>query len=372
VISVILTSFNYERYIGEAIASALEQDGGQTEVIVVDDGSSDGSRGVIESFGERVTAVFTTNRGQAAAQNTGYELSSGEGVIFLDADDVLLPSAVRSVTEAFADGSVAKVHWTLPVIDADGHRSGILQDRELAEGDLRPFFFGDGPLSDGTMPSPPCSGNAYARWYLEQVMPTPEDVYFRSPDEYLFGLAPAYGPIVRIEPQSLYRVHGINASLLRPFEKKLTFQRAHYATMLRQGRRAAERAGVAVDLRTWGERTWWRRTERVVDTIEQVVPEGGRVALSDETLLGFEAQLRGRNIVPLPEQDGEWAGNPVDDEQALGALARLRAGAVPYVAIAWPAFWWFEEYPGFTRELRRSMDAIVDDDDLVLFSPKDG
>lgn len=370
-ISVILISYNYERYIGEAIGSALEQDGGETEVIVVDDGSSDGSRGVIESFGDRVRAVFTANRGQAAAQNTGYELSSGKGVIFLDADDVLLPSAARSVTEALADERVAKVHWTLPVIDAEGIRSGILQDRELAEGDLRPYFFGEGPLSDGTMPSPPCSGNAYARWYLEEVMPTPEDIYFRSPDEYLFGLAPAYGPIVRLEPQSLYRIHGNNTSLLRPFEKKLSFQREHYATMFREGRRAAERAGVAVDIESWGARAWWLRTERVVETIERIVPRGGRLALSDETLLGFEAQLRGRNIVPFPEQDGEWAGNPVDDKHALAALARLRAEAVPYIAVAWPAFWWFEEYSGFARELRRSMDALVEDDDLVLFAPKE-
>jgi hypothetical protein len=372
VISVIITSHNYERYIGEAIASALEQDGCETEVIVVDDGSSDGSREVIESFGDRVRAVFTANLGQAAAQNAGYELSSGEGVIFLDADDVLLPSAARSVSEALADGRVAKVHWTLPVIDAEGNRSGILQDRELAEGDLRPYFFGEGPLSDGTMPSPPCSGNAYARWYLEQVMPTPEDTYHRSPDEYLFGLAPGYGPIARLEPQSLYRIHGVNASLLRPFEKKLSFQREHHATMLREGRRAAERAGVEVDTAAWGAGAWWLRTARVVETIERMIPAGGRLALGDETLLGFEAQLRGRTIIPFPEQDGEWAGNPVDDEDALAALARLRAGAVPHIAVAWPAFWWFEEYRGLARELRRSMETLIEDDDLVLFAPKDG
>jgi hypothetical protein len=370
-ISVIITSHNYERYIGEAISSALEQEGAKTQVIVVDDGSSDGSRGVIESFGERIAAVFTTNRGQAAAQNTGYALSTGEAVIFLDADDVLLPSATRSVTEALADTNLAKVHWPLPVIDAEGRRTGMLQDRELAEGDLRPYFFGEGPLSDGTMPSPPSSGNAYARWFLDEVMPTPEDVYFRSPDEYLFGLAPAYGPIARIEPQSLYRIHGTNTHLLRPFEKRLSFQRKHHATMLREGRRAAERAGVSVDLEAWGARAWWLRTERVVETIERVVPAGERVALSDETLLGFEAQLRGINVLPFPELDGEWAGNPVDDKQALSELERLRADHVPFLAVAWPAFWWFEEYPRFARELRERLRVITEDDDLVLFGPKD-
>jgi hypothetical protein len=373
VISIVITSFNYERYIGETIRSALEQDGVETEVIVVDDGSRDGSQDVIESFGERLTAVFTANHGQAAAQNVGYELSRGTGVLFVDSDDVLLPGAARSVAEALADPRVAKVHWTLPVIDARGHRTGMLQDRELANGDLRHHFFADGPLSNGTMPSPPTSGNAYARWFLEQVMPTPEDVYFRSPDEYLFGLAPAYGTIARIEPQSLYRIHGSNTHLLRPFEQMLAFQQKHYATMLREGQRAAERAGVTIDLQAWDGGAWWLRTARVVEMIERYVPVGARLALSDETLLGFEAQLRGRTVLPFPEQDdGEWAGNPGDDEDALGELERLRAEGVPYLGFAWPAFWWFDTYPRFTRELRTQLPVIVEDDDLVLFGTKGG
>jgi len=368
VISVIITSFNYERFIAEAIASALDQRGGQAEVIVVDDGSTDGSPEVIESFGDRVTAVLGANRGQAAAQNTGYRLSSGDGVIFLDADDLLLPGAARRVTEALADPEVAKVHWTLPVIDAQGRDAGILQDRELAEGDLRPHFFAEGPLTDGTMPSPPSSGNAFARWFLEEVMPIPEDVYFRSPDEYLFGLAPGYGRIVRIEPQSQYRIHGRNTSLLRPFEKQLSFQLSHHATMVREGRRAAERAGVSVAQEGWGAGAWWLRTAHVVETVEELIPAGAELALGDETLLGFGTEIRGRTVLPFPADDGEWAGNPVDDEQALGELARLREEGVPYIAIAWPAFWWFDEYPRFARALTEELELIVRDGDLALFA----
>src|SRR3954451_23516846 len=120
----------------------------------------------------------------------------------------------------------------MPIIDAGGRRTGEIQDPELASGDLRRAFFEDGPLSDATTPSPPASGNAYARWFLDEVMPIPESVYFRAPDEYLFGLAPAFGPIALLDAQSLYRVHGQNASLLRPFEKKLAFQQAHWETVV--------------------------------------------------------------------------------------------------------------------------------------------
>jgi hypothetical protein len=368
-LSVIITSHDYERYVGEAIASALEQ-GAPTEVIVVDDGSTDGSRGVIESFGERITAIFTANRGQAAAQNAGFAASSGEAVLFLDADDLLLPSAAESVRAALRDPAVAKVHWSMPIVDADGRRTGEIQDPELAEGDLRRAFFEVGPLSDETMPNPPGSGNAYPRWFLEAVSPIPEDTYFRSPDEYLFGLAPAFGPIARIEPQSLYRVHGTNTSLLRPFERKLVFQDQHFETMVRLGAEVARRNGLEPDESAWRRNAWWPRTARTVGAIEQAVPAGERVAVIDDMLLGFEPELRGRRVIPFPEAGGEWAGTPADDEEALAALLRMRDASVSYFAIAWPAFWWFETYPASMRELRAGGRVLVDDDDLVLVGPR--
>jgi hypothetical protein len=369
-LSVIITSHNYERYLGAAIASALAQEGAVAEVIVVDDGSTDGSRDVIESFGERVTAIFTANRGQAAAQNSGFAASSGEAVLFLDADDLLLASAAASVRAALGDPTVAKVHWSMPIVDADGRRTGEIQDPELAEGDLRRAFFEQGPLSDATMPNPPGSGNAYPRWFLEAVSPIPETVYFRAPDEYLFGLAPAFGPILRIEPQSLYRVHGSNTSLLRPFERKLVFQHEHFETMVRAGAEAARRAEVEPDEQAWRRNAWWPRTARAVGAIEQSVPEGERVAVIDDMLLGFEPELRGRTMIPFPETGGEWAGNPADDEEALAALLRMRDASVSYFAVAWPAFWWFEEYPVSMRELRAGGRVLVEDDDLVLVGPR--
>jgi hypothetical protein len=369
---VIIISHDYERFLGEAIASALDQPGAETEVIVVDDGSTDGSRALIESFGDRLRAIFQANAGQAAAQNAGFAASSGAAVIFLDADDRLLAGAARSILATLEDPGVAKVHWSMPIIDAEGRRTGELQDPELAEGDLRRRFFEDGPLSDATMPSPPASGNAYARWFLDEVMPIPESVYFRAPDEYLFGLAPAFGPIARIEPQSLYRIHGANTSLLRPFEKKLSFQREHWETMVRVGREEARRNGLVPDERAWERHAWWPRTARAVSAIEAAVPDGERLALIDQTLLGVEAELRGRTVIPFPEQDGEWAGNPADDAEAITALERMRGASVSYFAVAWPSFWWLEEYPGLARELRAGGRVLVEDDDLLLVGPGAG
>ena len=244
-LSVIVISYNYERYVGEAIASALEQDGPPIEVIVVDDGSTDGSRRVIESFGDRLTAIFKANAGQAAAQNSGYGASAGEAVIFLDSDDLLLPSAADSVVAALREPSVAKVHWSMPIIDAEGRRTGELQDPVLAEGDLRRRFFEEGPLSDGTMPSPPSSGNAYARWFLDEVMPIPESRLLPLPRRVPVRARPRVrsdrADRAAVALPDPWRQH----HLLRPFEKKLSFQSEHWETIARLGRDggAAPRAG---------------------------------------------------------------------------------------------------------------------------------
>jgi Glycosyl transferase family 2 len=368
-VSIIITSFNYERYVGDTIRSALDQHGARAEVIVVDDGSRDGSRDVIRSFGERITPIFQENTGQASAQNVGFEASRGDAVVFLDSDDLLLPSAAASAARALADRAVAKAHWSLPIVDADGDRTGEIQDPELAEGDLRAHLFRDGPLSDLTMPSPPTSGNAYPRWFLELVMPVPERIYFKSPDEYLFGLAPAFGLIARLPPQSLYRIHGENAHLLRPFEQMLAFQLEHYDAVAPIAAEACRGEGIVADEEGWARSAWWLRTDRAVRAIEAVVPPGERFTLIDQTLLGVEAQLRGRPVVAFPEANGEWAGNPGDDEEAVGELERLRADSLRYVAVAWPSFWWFEEYPRLGAALRSMQHTLRDDPDVVIFGP---
>lgn len=88
-VSIIIPCYNAARYVGEAIDSALGQTYPRKEVIVIDDGSTDGSLGVIESYGERIRWESGPNRGACAARNRGLSLARGELVQFLDADDLL-------------------------------------------------------------------------------------------------------------------------------------------------------------------------------------------------------------------------------------------------------------------------------------------
>src|SRR6476646_282737 len=94
-VSILINNYNYERFLKDAIDSALNQTYSKIEVIVVDDGSTDNSRSVIESYQDKVTAIFKENGGQASAFNTGFEASQGEIICFLDADDMFQPEKVK-------------------------------------------------------------------------------------------------------------------------------------------------------------------------------------------------------------------------------------------------------------------------------------
>ncbi|MEM2741857.1 MAG: glycosyltransferase family 2 protein [Nitrososphaeria archaeon] len=91
-VSIIITSYNYGRYLSEAIESILNQIYPNVEIIVVDDGSEDNTRDVARCYPVRY--IYQDNQGISAARNNGIKLSHGEYFICLDADDKLLPSYV--------------------------------------------------------------------------------------------------------------------------------------------------------------------------------------------------------------------------------------------------------------------------------------
>lgn len=94
-VSVIIPCFNGEKHLREAIESVLAQDLQPTEVIVVDDGSTDRSPEIARSFGPPVIVIEQPNRGVSATRNHGILRATGEIVAFLDADDLLLPGCLE-------------------------------------------------------------------------------------------------------------------------------------------------------------------------------------------------------------------------------------------------------------------------------------
>lgn len=90
-VSVIIPVYNGERFLAEAITSVLDQGMPALELIVIDDGSTDNSASVAQQFGQQVRYFYQPNSGPAAARNQGIEMSQGQIISFLDADDLFPP-----------------------------------------------------------------------------------------------------------------------------------------------------------------------------------------------------------------------------------------------------------------------------------------
>ncbi len=107
-VSVVIVNYNYGRYLKECIESVLSQHYQPLEVIVVDDGSTDDSRRIIQSYCGRLSVCFKPNGGVISATNAGFAMSRGPVVIFVDADDYMLPGAVAVHAHALLDREVVR------------------------------------------------------------------------------------------------------------------------------------------------------------------------------------------------------------------------------------------------------------------------
>jgi len=223
-LSLIIVNYNYFYFVRQAIESALAVHWPDKEVIVVDDGSTDDSRSIIEEFRDRVTIIFQPNGGQSSACNVGFNCCSGDVVIFLDSDDALFPSVANTVMKVWHN-HVSKVQYSLAVVDRDLRPLGLCWPRYAAL--PTPETIRDTQRKTGHYLQSPTSGNAWAHRFLRRVTPLPVrrgdatgyqsghngDCRVPSMDGYLSRLAPYFGNVVCIndaEPQGLYRLHGSN------------------------------------------------------------------------------------------------------------------------------------------------------------------
>lgn len=249
-VSIVIDNYNYARFLPLAIDSALAQTHEHVEVVVVDDGSTDGSRDVIASYGSRIVAVTKHNGGQASALNAGYAECKGDVVLFLDSDDVLYPGAVGDVL-AVLGAETAKVHGALDEVDADGHARGGTNPADaaaLADGDVLPSL-----LSTGRYVCPVMSGNAYPRWLLQRIMPIPVEAFPSTADGYLVALAGLHGPVAATpRPLGQYRRHGGNAWGAQPsgqsLSKHVSREMARYAELRREAAALGLQIPARVDL----------------------------------------------------------------------------------------------------------------------------
>lgn len=134
-VSVVIPVFNQERFVGEAIESVLNQTYPRVELIVVDDGSTDSTRDVIEQYGGRLVYLHQANAGASVALNAGIQRARGDLVGWLSSDDVYFPTKVALQVEQFArEPEIGLSYTDFQVIDGRGIvlrtvRSPYFEDR---------------------------------------------------------------------------------------------------------------------------------------------------------------------------------------------------------------------------------------------------
>lgn len=201
---MIIANYNYEKFVGAAIESVLSQDE-DVQIIVVDDASTDNSADVISQYVDRVhTILLKENRGQGGGLNVGFEVATGALVMFLDADDFLIPGAAKTILSNYRP-DVSIYHYRMHYGDEEGATFGVYppMDQTLATGNISERLRTQGHY-DGTV----TSGLVFSRSAVSNVMPMDEETYRYGADGYLCSTVPLYGESLSLTtPVSAYRLH---------------------------------------------------------------------------------------------------------------------------------------------------------------------
>jgi glycosyltransferase involved in cell wall biosynthesis len=209
-ITALIDTYNQEAFIADAIQSILVQDfpASETEILVVDDGSTDNTPNIVQKFQPRVRSVRKTNGGQASAFNAGIREARGEIVAFLDGDDWWAPGKLTAVADVFeAESGVGLVGHGVTSVYPD-HRQVVESPRQTLRFRINSI---DGAKTLRTRRGfLGTSRMAYRREVLQQIGDVPEALKFEA-DEYFFTLAGLFGDVMILhESLTFYRLHENN------------------------------------------------------------------------------------------------------------------------------------------------------------------
>lgn len=206
-VSVIMSSYNYAQFVSEAVESVLRQTYRRFELIICDDGSTDGSAALIQSWAKRdarIQTILKPNGGQASAWNTAFEQAGGDIICFLDPDDLFQPGKLEKVVTTFVAQPRAGVlcHPMLP-ISAAGKPLGPPFPRDLPSGWL--------VMRMGWEDWVPSSAICLRREVADRLFPLPlcfrhgySDAYIQGTSRFLTEIANLSDTLTR------YRIHGGN------------------------------------------------------------------------------------------------------------------------------------------------------------------
>lgn len=212
--SIIINNYNYSHFLREAIDSALNQTYSNTEVIVVDDGSIDNSRDVIDSYGKQITPIFKENGGQASAFNAGIAAAKGHIIFFLDSDDTYHQNKVQSIVDIFEEQlrkeQYVMVYHLLECVKQNGVSTGNTLPNALYNFPSNMYHY---VCKYKYLPyaAVPTSSIAINKELSQKIFPIPEQGVKTSADEFVVKPALLFGKIHGVNSiLGKYRIHSEN------------------------------------------------------------------------------------------------------------------------------------------------------------------
>lgn len=209
-VSILINNYNYGRFLGDAIRSALAQTYVNREIVVVDDGSTDNSVEIAQAFGDVVHLITKMNGGQASTFNAGFAASRGEIICLLDADDEFLPGKVERIVEVFQQN--AQIGWCFENLklfrNSKSERIPRAQYFDAGSVDARES------MRHGVFPSnieSASSGLSFRRELMSRILPMPHAKSILLCDDYIKTACFALSPGLALDEElALQRLHGSN------------------------------------------------------------------------------------------------------------------------------------------------------------------
>ncbi len=349
-VSIIINNYNYGRFLKEAIDSALSQTYKNVEVIVVDDGSTDDSRKIITSYGNKVVSIFKKNGGQLSAYEVGFNKSVGKYVIFLDSDDILRPKALQEAVSAFSESGIVRVHWPVTLIDEKGN------EREAK------FI--------------PALAGLCSRSYLKKIFPATEkslEVFRYGADAYVFALADLFGQTKIInEPEVYYRKHARNHSTSLDIYSKIEWGKRLESELVRLEKMFISKYALKRKIDSENVRYHHdldAKLKKISGIVQTALVKNKKIILIDDCEMGITSIL-GVRYVPFLELNGVYNGRPRNSREAISELSRLQRKIGSNIIIFWETRWWLEYYSDFRIHLDHKYKRIFESRDVIVFDQR--
>lgn len=220
-VTVLINNYNYARYLPEAVDSVLGQTYENWELVIVDDGSSDESRDVIEKYdreNDRVRAIYQENGGQASAIEVGFQAAKGEIVALLDADDYYDPGYLQRIVEVYQE------HPSCDMLLTGLQEFGASTKKVLSYGISQLTDLGFTTLGAATgkvFMGERTSAVSLRRSVIERILPLPFHEDWRLCADWALARATCLARVRKFylpEPLAYYRIHDSNSWMSRDLD----------------------------------------------------------------------------------------------------------------------------------------------------------